>query len=61
MQHGERSETNMAWRGSAVDHRFIRHFITIAAIGVVFLVASALLHVNARDELHCISRALRGC
>ena len=51
----------MAWRGSAVDHRFIRHFITIAAIGVVFLVASALLHVNARDELHCISRALRGC
>ena len=51
----------MAWQGRTVEDRFVRHFITIAAIAVVFIVASALLHVNARDELNCISRALRGC
>lgn len=51
----------MEWRGRTVDDRFIRHFITLAAIAVVFLVASALLHVSARDEVDCISHALRGC
>jgi hypothetical protein len=44
-----------------MGERFFRHFVTIATIGVVLLIASAALHVSAAEQLRCIAHALRGC